>query len=150
MELILWRHAEAADGVPDHSRELTTKGRKQAEQMATFLSSCLPTNTRILVSPAIRTQQTVSALTKKFITEPAIGVGATPQAALAAAGWPLAKETTLLVGHQPWLGEIAALLMSGKPDYWSVKKGAIWWFSGRERDGDHQTILRLVIAPEHL
>lgn len=150
MELILWRHAEAADGVPDHSRTLTDKGQSQAARMANFLSSRLPEDTRILVSPALRTQQTANALTKKFITEKTIAPGASPHAALKAAGWPLAGGACLLVGHQPWLGEVAALLMTGAPDYWSVKKGAVWWFSRREREGDYQTILRLVIAPEHL
>lgn len=150
MELILWRHAEAVDGMPDHNRALTNKGWQQAERMAAFLDSRLPPNTRILVSPALRAQQTASALTKKFITEPAINTGATPQQALAAAGWPRAKGATLLVGHQPWLGEAAALAMTGAVDYWSIKKGAVWWLSRREREGDYQTILRLVIAPEHL
>lgn len=150
MELILWRHAEAEDGVPDHGRALTGKGREQAERMAGFLSERLPKNTRILVSPALRAQQTAGALTSKFVTEPAIGVGATPQAVLAAAGWPHGSGATLLVGHQPWLGEVAALVMTGSADYWSVKKGAVWWFSRREREGDFQTILRLAITPEHL
>lgn len=150
MELILWRHAEAVDGIPDHSRALTDKGRKQAERMAAFLVSRLPADARILVSPAVRAQQTANALGKKFTTEPAINVHAKPQAVLDAAGWPRAGGTTLLVGHQPWLGEVAALVMTGTPDYWSVKKGAIWWFTRREREGNGQTILRLVIAPEHL
>jgi phosphohistidine phosphatase len=150
MELILWRHAEAVDGVPDHSRGLTAKGRQQAKRMANFLTARLPSGTRILVSPALRAQQTASALTTKFITEPAIGVGATPQALLAAAGWPHGNGATLLVGHQPGLGEAAAQIMTGSADYWSVKKGAVWWFSRREREGDYQTVLRLVISPEHL
>src|SRR3989339_175632 len=72
MELILWRHAEAVDGQPDMERCLTTKGVRQAERMATFLRSRMPQDTRILVSPAVRAQQTASALTKHFITEPAI------------------------------------------------------------------------------
>jgi phosphohistidine phosphatase len=150
MELILWRHAEAVDGIPDHGRALTDKGRQQAERMAAFLDSRLPPDTRILVSPALRAQQTAGALTKKFITEPSINVHATPQEALAAAGWPQAKGATLLVGHQPWLGEAAALVMTGNVNYWSIKKGAVWWLSRRAREGDYQTILRLVIAPEHL
>ncbi len=150
MELILWRHAEAADGVPDHSRALTEKGRHQAERMAAFLTPLLPSNTRILVSPALRAQQTASALNKKFSTEHAIDPHANAQDVLNAAGWPLASGATLLVGHQPWLGEVAALLMTGTSDYWSIKKGAVWWFSRREREGDYRTVLRLVIAPEHL
>jgi phosphohistidine phosphatase len=150
MELILWRHAEAEDGIHDHSRTLTNKGKLQAERMAAFLSARLPSDTRILVSPALRAQQTASALTKKFTTEPAINTGATAKAVLTAAGWPHADGTTLLVGHQPWLGEVAALLMTGSTNYWSVKKGAVWWLSGREREGVNQTILRLVIAPDQL
>jgi phosphohistidine phosphatase len=150
MELILWRHAEAEDGIPDHSRGLTAKGRQQAEDMAEFLSKRIPKNTRILVSPALRAQQTAGALTTQFLTESSIGVGATPQAALAATGWPHGNGAILLVGHQPWLGELAALVMTGTADYWSVKKGSVWWFSRREREGDFQTVLRLVITPEHL
>ena len=150
MELILWRHAEAAEGLPDISRPLTEKGHRQAERMANFLAGRLPQNTRILVSPAVRAQQTASALTPHFITAPNIGVQATPQTAIAAAGWPMSGGAVVLVGHQPWMGELAALLMTRHVDYWSIKKGAIWWFSRREREGDFQTLLRLVIAPDQL
>jgi phosphohistidine phosphatase len=147
MELILWRHAEAVDGFPDHDRTLTDKGRRQAERMAHFLAGRLPQDTRILVSPALRAQQTAAALTRHFTTEPAIGTGADAQRALAASGWPDAEQAVLLVGHQPWLGELAALLLSGAADAWSVKKGAVWWFSHK---GNDQTALRLVIAPDQL
>jgi phosphohistidine phosphatase len=150
MELILWRHAEATEGLPDLGRELTEKGRRQAERMASFLSERLPKNTRVLVSPAIRAQQTAFSLTPHFITAPNIGVNATPQTAIATAGWPKTGGAVLLVGHQPWMGELAALLMTGHSDTWSIKKGAIWWFSRREREGDLQTALRLVIAPDQL
>lgn len=150
MELILWRHAEAAEGVPDGSRALTDKGRRQAEHMARFLNERLPQGTRILVSPAVRAQQTAAALNKGFITAPNLGVHATPQTAIATAGWPMSGGAALLVGHQPWMGELASLLMTGHADYWSIKKGAVWWFSRREREGDFQTVLRLVIAPDQL
>lgn len=150
MELILWRHAEAEDGLPDISRALTAKGKRQAEKMAIFLRTRLPHNTRILVSPAKRAQQTAQALTKNFITGPGIAPGASPQALLKAAGWPEGEGCTLIVGHQPALGEVAALLMTGKPECWSVRKGAVWWLSRREREEDNQTALRLVIAPDHL
>jgi phosphohistidine phosphatase SixA len=36
MDLILWRHAEAQEGAPDHERELTAKGNRQAEKVAEF------------------------------------------------------------------------------------------------------------------
>jgi phosphohistidine phosphatase len=150
MELILWRHAEAADGTPDDARPLTEKGRRQAERMAHFLSGRLPPNTRILVSPALRAQQTAAALSTHFITAPNLGTHATPQTAIATAGWPMAGGAALLVGHQPWMGELACQLMLGSGDIWSIKKGAVWWFSRREREGDYQTVLRLVLAPDQL
>jgi phosphohistidine phosphatase len=150
MELILWRHAEASDGTPDNARPLTEKGRRQAERMAHFLSGHLPPNTRILVSPAVRAQQTAAALSPRFITAPNLGTHATPETAIATAGWPLAGGAALLVGHQPWMGQLACQLMTGRADIWSIRKGAVWWFSRREREGDYQTILRLVIAPDQL
>ena len=66
MDLILWRHAEAEPGEPDHGRRLTSKGRKQAERMAAWLEHRLPETTRILVSPAERTQETALALGRRF------------------------------------------------------------------------------------
>jgi phosphohistidine phosphatase len=150
MELILWRHAEAEDGAPDHARELTAKGLKQAEKVAAFLRQHLPKDTRILVSPATRTQQTVAALTEHFTLAPTIGPGASAQAILQTARWPDAGGAVLVVGHQPTLGEVAAQLL-GSGDYaLGVKKGALWWFSQRERDGAAQVTLRLVITPEFL
>ncbi|MEI7841462.1 MAG: histidine phosphatase family protein [Gallionellaceae bacterium] len=150
MDLILWRHAEAVDGLPDMDRALTKKGQQQATRMAEFLSARLPSDTRVLVSPALRTQQTASALNKKFITEPAISPGMSAQAAIFASGWPNASGTTLLVGHQPWIGEVASFLMTGTEHYWSVKKGSIIWLSKRQRAGYDETVLKLVIAPEQL
>jgi len=150
MELILWRHAEAADGESDHERELTAKGIKQAEKIATFLRRHLPQNTRILVSPATRTQQTIATLTDRFTLAPTIGPGASAQALLQAARWPDAGGAVLVVGHQPTLGEVAAQLL-GSDDYsLSIKKGALWWFSRREREGTAQVTLRLAITPEFL
>lgn len=150
MELILWRHAEAEDGAPDHARELTAKGIKQAEKIAAFLRQHLPKDTRILVSPAARAQQTVTALTDRFTLAPTLAPGASAQAVLHAARWPDAGGAVLVVGHQPTLGEVAAQLL-GSGDYaLGIKKGALWWFSQRERDGTAQVTLRLAITPDFL
>ncbi|GAB1232385.1 phosphohistidine phosphatase SixA [Ferrigenium sp. UT4] len=150
MELILWRHAEAEDGAPDLERALTHKGHKQAEKMAAFLRNRLSEPIRILVSPAKRTQQTAHAFSKSFTTYPAVGPGASAQSVLQAAGWPDAEGTVLVVGHQPVLGQIAALLLADSGNGFSIRKGAIWWLSRHTRDGDYQTNLRLAIAPENL
>ena len=148
MDLILWRHAEAEDGIPDHARELTAKGSKQAGKMAAFLHQHLPQDHRILVSPATRTQQTIAALTGHFTLAPTIAPGASAQAVLHAARWPDAGGTVLIVGHQPTLGEVAAQLLGCEDATLSIKKGSLWWFSRRE--GSAQTTLRLVITPDFL
>jgi phosphohistidine phosphatase len=150
MDLILWRHAEAADGIPDHDRKLTAKGVKQAEKAAAFLHRHLPDKHRILVSPTTRTQQTVAALTDYFTIAPDIAPGASAQAVLRAAGWPDADDTVLLVGHQPTLGEVAAQLLGCNDYSLSIKKGALWWLSSREREGSALITLRLVITPDFL
>lgn len=149
MELILWRHAEAEDtrvGMNDNERSLTSRGTKQAREMAHWLNSRLPKHTRILVSPALRTVQTAQALKLPFNIEPTIGTSASPHDLLAAANWPNEIDTTILVGHQPTLGRVAALLVSGLDADWAVKKGAVWWLSTNE--GINKARIRAVLNPD--
>ncbi len=150
MELILWRHAEAEDGWPDAARALTPKGRKQAEKMAAWLAPRLPPDTRILVSPALRTQQTVAALGLDFSTHDELAPGASEHEVLHTAGWPAENSSVLIVGHQPTLGAVAALLLGQQNVSWSVKKGAVWWISGRTRFGSMTSQLRAVMSPDLL
>ncbi|MBK6803534.1 MAG: phosphohistidine phosphatase SixA [Burkholderiales bacterium] len=148
MDLILWRHAEAEPGEPDLGRRLTSKGLKQAERMAEWLEHRLPETTRIIVSPADRTQQTALALGRKFKTSDDVAPGASTASVLAAAGWPDAREPVLVVGHQPTLGEVAAFLLSGEEAAWSIRKGAVWWFSNRTRLGQPGVLLKVAIGPD--
>ena len=147
MDLILWRHADAEDGAPDEARKLTSKGEKQAQRMAAWLKERLPKDAVVMASPAARAQQTAQALARKFETAREIGTGATPQSVLKAAGWPRGDRTVVVVGHQPTLGQAAALALTGAEDGWSLKKGALWWIQSRER-GD--VIVRAVVAPDML
>ena len=148
MDLILWRHAEAEPGEPDLGRRLTAKGHKQAERMAEWLDGHLPDTTRVLVSPADRAQQTALALKRKFKTVDALAPGAAAAAVLAAVGWPDAREPVLVVGHQPTLGEVVAFLLSGEEACWSMKKGAVWWLTNRDRGASSVVMLRVVIGPD--
>jgi phosphohistidine phosphatase len=148
MDLILWRHAEAEDGIPDHDRKLTRRGEQQAKRVAEWLANSLTGPYRVLASPAVRAQSTASALTNHFETIRQLGVSATPDQLLKAAGWPDADKTVIVVGHQPTLGQTAALLLSGRVDNWSVRKGAIWWLSHRERHGRKEVVLRAVLNPD--
>jgi len=148
MDLILWRHAEAEPGEPDLGRRLTAKGIKQAERVAAWLDGHLPDTTRILASPADRAQQTALALKRKFRTADELAPGATASAVLAVAAWPDARESVLIVGHQPTLGEVASLLLAREELPWSIRKGAVWWLSNRVRDGVSAVVLKGVIGPD--
>lgn len=153
MDLILWRHAEAhllKDDQNDLDRGLTAKGERQAARMADWLSQRLAQGTRVIVSPAVRCQQTARALGKNFKTLGALAPDASGEALLKAARWPESPDPVLVIGHQPTLGLIASRLLAGTPQPWSVKKGAVWWLRRRERDGDAQIVLQAVQAPDCL
>lgn len=146
MDLILWRHAEAEPGVPDLERALTVKGQKQARRMADWLASQLPDNCRILSSPALRTLQTAETLGRRFKLHPDLAPGAEAEDVLRAANWPASKEAVLIVGHQPTLGQVAALLLTGEEQDWEMRKAAAWWFSQREPGDPTSVYLKAVMA----
>ena len=54
MDLILWRHAEAEDGMPDAGRKLTEKGLKQAQQMAGEVSIRIRIRYRSGITPGMQ------------------------------------------------------------------------------------------------
>src|SRR5690348_6718390 len=98
MDLILWRHAEAEEGgaaVDDLVRCLTPRGVKQAHRMARWLDQHLPESTRVLSSPAHRTEQTVQALDRRYKLRPELAPGCSPEQLLAAAQWPDSKAAVL-------------------------------------------------------
>ena len=148
MDLILWRHADAAEGGRDLERKLTAKGRKQATRVAEWLTARLPGRYALLVSPARRARETADALGTRYKVVERLAPGAATGAILEASGWPAHKGAVVVVGHQPDLGQVAALLLAGAEADWSVRKGGLWWLSNRERGGETQVVLRAVIAPD--
>jgi phosphohistidine phosphatase len=146
MDLILWRHADAEDGSPDAARKLTKRGQAQAASVAAWLKPRLPERCEILVSPAVRAQQTAAALGLPYSTSVKVGTGIAAADILAAAGWPERRSTVLIVGHQPTLGRVAATLLSGKEADWEIAKGVLWWF----RQTGIKAALGAVIDPDLL
>jgi len=148
MELILWRHAEAELGEPDEGRTLTPKGHKQAGKIADWLDRNLPDSCRILVSPAARTVQTAEALGRKYKVMEELAPERSAEDLLRAANWPDSREPVLIIGHQPTLGLVAARLISGQAQEWSLRKANVWWIAQRERGDVTTNFLKAVIAPE--
>lgn len=144
MDVILWRHADAEQGLPDDARRLTAKGKKQALKVASWLKTRIEAPVTVLSSPAARAVETAEVLGKPPRVEPALSPGATPARVLQTAGWPSGAGTVVVVGHQPDLGRTAALLLFGQERDISVKKGAAWWF--REKGGE--VVLLATITPD--
>ena len=153
MDLILWRHAEAVEaeeGADDLLRPLTSRGKKQAGRMASWLDRQLPDGARILVSPAQRCEQTVAALRRHYKTRVELAPAAQAIALLQLAQWPQGRGVVVLVGHQPALGGAIACALGLHEPSVSVKKGAIWWLRSRvaEQGVDARAVLLAVQSPE--
>ncbi|MEQ1599579.1 MAG: histidine phosphatase family protein [Methylotenera sp.] len=143
-QIILWRHADAAtadieQGEDDMHRQLTTKGLIQAKKMAAWLNQQLSEQSILVSSPAERAIQTAEALKQKIIEENALRPSTNLQDVLKFLASLEAKNTAqieaeikprkslIIVGHQPWLGQLVTDLTGFSGAEISIKKGAIWW-----------------------
>jgi phosphohistidine phosphatase len=164
MDLIAWRHADAEDlseGIApsaimagdyqsDLARSLSPKGLRQATRMAQWLDRKLPDHARILVSPAVRCEQTVVPLGRKFKICPELSPSGSVDDLLALAQWPDSKYPVVVVGHQPTLGQMVNRLLGLDGIDISLRKGSLWWLRSRLRDGQTQTIVVTVQSPDFL
>ena len=130
MELFLWRHADALSGIRDFERELSPLGHKQAIKVAQWFREHAPADLRILVSPAVRTRQTVAHFCENEndiqLCLP-LYENASSNEILAILGWPDITLPTLIVGHQPQIGMLADRLLSDTSHPASFRTSALWW-----------------------
>ena len=155
MQLLVIRHALAEDAGPgrdDTARALTDPGKAKLRQAVRGLRALEIQFERILTSPWKRAAQTARQLepiaaappeTTPLLTQP-------PRAELLAL---IAErsETTAVVGHEPWLGELAAWLAFGDTrhgDALLIKKCGALWLEGTAVPGGMQ--LRAAIPPRVL
>ena len=157
INLFLWRHAEAEDSSPDIERALTSKGQRDAARVAKALAKNLDDNSRVVISPAVRTQQTAAPLIARaslpLEIDERLAPGARLGSVLDALEAAIASSTgdapsLVMVGHQPWLGQVARRLLTNGNGDWSVKKASAWWLVRRSRDGSTEWTLRSVLDPE--
>jgi phosphohistidine phosphatase len=119
--LMLLRHAKsdwATPGLRDHDRPLNARGRETAPKMGAYMVRHALIPDLILASTAKRASETLDLMLPAFESPPQIvsearAYDAGPNALLG-----LIKETAravhslLLVGHNPGLAELAALLIA--------------------------------------
>ena len=124
MLLLLIRHANADARDPerwpdDRDRPLTDKGRKTQRDVSRFLRKRDFVPTLVLASPWARAAETAEILVRELqLPNPPV-----PCAALAddpdlarlaeAIGQPGPAAIVALVGHSPWIEELASLLLTG-------------------------------------
>ena len=131
-ELILLRHAHAepaAAGQDDASRPLDATGREEARAAGDWLREHGLRPDRVLCSPATRTRETLAALGDigaGEIYEEASIYEASPGTLASLADANRDAERLLLVGHNPGLEQLAALMHSGQTgDYRGMPPGGI-------------------------
>lgn len=156
MELILWRHADAGDPSEDPDadlqRRLTARGRKQSLRVAKWLAARLPERYLLISSPAPRALETAHALGPEPRVDPRLAPGASGAEILSALNWPEGLDGRVrhcvVVGHQPSLGEAAALAMTGRSTPWTIKKSAILWVASRAEGEARPPFIRAAIGPD--
>lgn len=138
MELYLLRHAIAVERgtagfEDDRLRPLTEEGRAKMGRIATGMKALGLEFDLVLTSPYVRARETaelaVAALGQKvgFELEPALQADRSPPGFVAKLASKFAhRERVLAVGHEPFLGSLATLLL-GLPggSALSLKKGGL-------------------------
>lgn len=130
MDVFLIRHAQAIDEtleLRDPMRHLTPHGRAQALALGDRLRwhDCVPTH--VWTSPLVRAVQTAELVVQALKVDahvevqPALAPGESGRAVQAAVGTLDAASVVLLVGHEPGLSGIGALLTQS-PDFGAVDK----------------------------
>lgn len=126
MLLLLIRHAQAADPDAaryhdDTQRPLAPKGKKIQRRMSRELGKRKLVPARVLSSPWKRAWQTARILRdelglprKARVACPALAAPPDLAALAAQVGEVAPGATIALVGHEPWMSELAALLLTGK------------------------------------
>jgi phosphohistidine phosphatase len=155
MHLFVIRHAiaEAAEaGTDDAARALTADGKAKLRRVVRGLRGLDIRFDRIVTSPWTRAVETAAVLEKlaeappiatELLTQP-------PRAELLAL---IAEhnQTTAVVGHEPWLGELIAWLAFGDTkhgDALAIKKAGVVWLEGSAVPGGMQ--LRAALPPRVL
>ncbi len=123
-QLILLRHAQALagpPGLPDHDRPLAEEGRRAATAIGHAMHRAGLTPDVVLVSPALRAQQTLAAAAAwdeqpNVDTLPALYMATAAQLRDALRALPETVRSALVIGHNPGLHDLARSLAGAASD----------------------------------
>lgn len=140
MELFLIRHAVAvprSSEADDATRPLTRRGRKRWARAVLGLKRLGITFERLYHSPWLRAVETADLLMPLVDGESIVDLRLiqTPEPALIQE---LSGQRVVIVGHQPWLGELLTCLVAGssvRGEQFVLGKGSVAWLQGELRSG---------------
>lgn len=152
------RHAIAVERtpeLPDADRQLTDRGRRRFKQVVRGLRALDRRIDRILASPWRRAAETAD------LALPLLRPGGSasvcpylcqsPKSELLSAIAEAAMPRVAVIGHEPWLGELIALLTTGEPRHGEtipLKKGGVAVLEGAPTPGGMS--LRALLPPRVL
>ncbi len=124
-ELIFWRHGQAGSAMTDLARELTLEGQRQAQRTAMWLRE-RDVDFPIISSQAIRTQQTATFYRQPYKMAEELNPG---QHFLSVLTFIENEQQPhlIVVGHQPWIGQMLAYLLTGQANYYAMETSELWW-----------------------
>lgn len=125
MQLFLFRHGPAEERDPrrwpdDLARPLTRDGAEETRSAAQGLRSLGPEAARVITSPAVRALATAQVLREvlgvgaALSTWPELAPDEPASAVLARVASESPRRNVFLVGHEPTLGEIVGLALTGE------------------------------------
>jgi phosphohistidine phosphatase len=134
MRLYVVRHgvAEARARGGDDARRLTAAGRTKVRKIARGLSRLRVRVDRLWTSPLPRAAETAALLADEAglpapEAVPVLAGAAAPLAVLRAVRTQAGRGDLMIVGHEPGLSQLVAVLLTGSPDGVAIelKKGAV-------------------------
>jgi phosphohistidine phosphatase len=119
MLVFLVRHAHAEPGDPDELRELSERGRSEAEAVAGRLAAHETPPSLVVASPLARARQTAERIASAAGAELRLDARLAPGARAADVRALVGDGTgpVAVVGHQPDCSEIALELMGSDPGF---------------------------------
>jgi phosphohistidine phosphatase len=161
MDLLVIRHAiavERAEGTDDHARPLTAKGIKRMKAAVRGLDNLGLEMACVLHSPwqrAVETAELLEPVVRGRVADALVPTehltGSPRSELLAQIAEHGVRGSVAVVGHEPWLGELIALLTFGDSrvgESIPLKKGGVAWLEGTAAPGG--MTLRALLPPRLL
>jgi phosphohistidine phosphatase len=153
MRIYLTQHGLAVPKDVDPNRPLSEQGRVDVQRLADFLNKAGVQVGRVLHSGKTRAEQTAAIIAEALLPvgQPQEHTGLRPKDPLEKLSPEIAfwSVDTLIVGHLPYLGRLASLLLASEPDrpLLAFQPGTM---ACLEKDPEDHWVLVWMVRPELL